>query len=57
MDPIPDPLFLKNSGTAENRTRDLWISSQQSDHWITEAVRSYQQQWKIYRYYNQFCVS
>jgi hypothetical protein len=28
VDPIPDPLLLKKSGGAGNRTRDLWICSQ-----------------------------
>jgi hypothetical protein len=28
MDPVPDPLLLRKSGRAGNRTRDLWISSQ-----------------------------
>jgi hypothetical protein len=25
LDPVPDSLFLRKSGSAENRTRDLWI--------------------------------
>jgi hypothetical protein len=29
VDPVPDPLFLRKSGSAGNRTRDLWISSQE----------------------------
>jgi hypothetical protein len=28
VDPVPDPLLLRKSGSAENRTRDLWICSQ-----------------------------
>jgi hypothetical protein len=28
VDPIPDPLLLRKSGMAENRTRDLWFCSQ-----------------------------
>jgi hypothetical protein len=28
-DPIPNPLLLRKSGRAGNRTRDLWISSQE----------------------------
>jgi hypothetical protein len=28
MDPVPDPLPLRKSGRAGNRTRDLWLSSQ-----------------------------
>jgi hypothetical protein len=29
MDPVPDPLLLRKSGSAGNRTQDLWISSQE----------------------------
>jgi hypothetical protein len=29
MDPVPDPLLLWKSGSAGNRTRDLWICSQE----------------------------
>jgi hypothetical protein len=29
MDPIPDPLLLRISGMAGNRTRDLWICSKE----------------------------
>jgi hypothetical protein len=28
VDPVPDPLLLRKSGRAGNRTRDLWICSQ-----------------------------
>jgi hypothetical protein len=28
VDPVPDPLLLRKSGSARNRTRDLWVSSQ-----------------------------
>jgi hypothetical protein len=28
VDPVPDPLLLRRSGRAGNRTRDLWICSQ-----------------------------
>jgi hypothetical protein len=28
VDPVPDPLFLRKSYSAGNRTRDLWICSQ-----------------------------
>jgi hypothetical protein len=31
VDPVPDPLLLRKSGSAGNRTRDLWICSQ--EHW------------------------
>jgi hypothetical protein len=29
VDPVPDPLLLRISGRARNRTRDLWICSQE----------------------------
>jgi hypothetical protein len=29
VDPVPDPLLLRKFGSAENRTRDLWVSSQE----------------------------
>jgi hypothetical protein len=29
MDPVPDPLLLRKCGSAENRTRDLRIWSQE----------------------------
>jgi hypothetical protein len=28
VDPVPDPLLLRKSGSAGNLTRDLWICSQ-----------------------------
>jgi hypothetical protein len=28
VDPVPDPLLLRKSGSAGNRTQDLWVSSQ-----------------------------
>jgi hypothetical protein len=31
MDPVPDPLLLRKSGSAGNRTRDLCVSSQKLD--------------------------
>jgi hypothetical protein len=29
VDPVPDPLLLRKSGSAGNLTRDLWICSQE----------------------------
>jgi hypothetical protein len=29
MDPVPDPLLFRKSGSARNQTRDLWICSQE----------------------------
>jgi hypothetical protein len=41
VDPVPDPLLLRKSGSAENRTRDLWICSQESsDPKTTEAAKA-----------------
>jgi hypothetical protein len=31
VDPVPDPLLLKKSGSAGNRTRDLWVTSQMAN--------------------------
>jgi hypothetical protein len=31
VDPVPDPLLLRKSGSAGNRTRDLWILARNSD--------------------------
>jgi hypothetical protein len=31
VDPVPDPLLLRKSGSAGNRNQDLWICSQ--EHW------------------------
>jgi hypothetical protein len=28
VDPVPDPLLLRKSGSSGNRPRDLWICSQ-----------------------------
>jgi hypothetical protein len=36
VDPVPDPLFLRKSGSAGNRTRDLWIWSQEQRRSSTE---------------------
>jgi hypothetical protein len=41
VDPVPDPLLLRKSGSAGNRTRDLWT---------TEAVNMV---WRIYKYFTQ----
>jgi hypothetical protein len=39
VDPVPDPLLLRKSGSARIRTRDLWIVSMNSGHETAEAVR------------------
>jgi hypothetical protein len=38
VDPVPDLLLLRKSGSAGNRTRDLWICIQEIWHYNTEAV-------------------
>jgi hypothetical protein len=41
VDPVPDRLFLRKSGSAGNRTRDLWMCSQELwplDHWGVQAI-------------------
>jgi hypothetical protein len=47
VDPVPDPLLLKKSGSACNRTRTSECVVKNSDQWITEAVNEYQKQKKI----------
>jgi hypothetical protein len=38
MDPVPDPLLLRESGSAGNRTRTSGSVAKNSDHYTTEAV-------------------
>jgi hypothetical protein len=38
VDPVPDPLLLRKTGSARNLTLDLWICSQKLYHWTTEAM-------------------
>jgi hypothetical protein len=38
VDPVPDPLLLRKSGSAENQTRTYASVARNSDHWTTEAV-------------------
>jgi hypothetical protein len=33
VDPVPDPLLLRKSGSTGNRTQDLWVSSQINIKW------------------------
>jgi hypothetical protein len=39
MDPVPDPLLLRKSGSARNRTRTSGYVARNSDHNTREAVR------------------
>jgi hypothetical protein len=41
MDPVPDPLFLRKSGRAGNRTRISGYVARNSDHSTTDAVLVY----------------
>jgi hypothetical protein len=38
VDPVPDPLLLRKSGSAGNRTRTSGSVAKNSDHYTTEAV-------------------
>jgi hypothetical protein len=38
--PVPDPLVLRKSGSAGNRTRTSVSVARNSDHWTTEAARN-----------------
>jgi hypothetical protein len=38
VDPIPDPLVLRKSGSTENPTRTSGSIARNSDHYTTEAV-------------------
>jgi hypothetical protein len=38
VDPVPDPLLLRKSGSAGNRTQTSGSVARNSDHWTTEAV-------------------
>jgi hypothetical protein len=45
VDPVPDPLLLRKSGMAGNRTRDLWICSHRGG--LTSCYRdSFTLQWR-----------
>jgi hypothetical protein len=45
VDTVPDPLLLRKSGSAGNRTRTSGSVARNSDHYITEAVNN-----------NEYCV-
>jgi hypothetical protein len=34
VDPVPDPLLLRKSGSAGNQTRDLWVCSYLRDDFV-----------------------
>jgi hypothetical protein len=41
VDPVPDPLLLRKSGSAGNRTRTSETIARNSDHYTTEATLIY----------------
>jgi hypothetical protein len=41
VDPVPDPLLLRKSGSARNRTRTSGYVAWNPDHYTTEAVMIY----------------
>jgi hypothetical protein len=41
MDPVPDPILLRKSGSARNRTRTSGSVAKNSDQKTTEAVPMY----------------
>jgi hypothetical protein len=47
VDPVPDPLFLRKSGSARNRTRTSGSVARNSDRWTTEAVNNFAHTVKI----------
>jgi hypothetical protein len=38
VEPVAEQLLLRKSGSAGNRVRNLWIFSQEFDHWTTKAA-------------------
>jgi hypothetical protein len=50
MDHVPDPILLRKSGSAGNRTRDLWICSQElwpldhkNNNWLGDQLLASQE--------------
>jgi hypothetical protein len=39
MDPVPDPLLLRKSGSAGNRTQTSASASRNSDYWTTVSMK------------------
>jgi hypothetical protein len=40
VDPVPDPLLLRKSGSAGNRTRTSGLAARKSDHWYNTRTNS-----------------
>jgi hypothetical protein len=49
VDPVPDSLFLRKSGSAGNRTRTSGSVDRNSDHYNTDAVLQIPYNWKYFR--------
>jgi hypothetical protein len=48
VDPVPDPLLLRKSGSAGNRTRTSGSVARSSDHYTTDDVNNKtKKRWKI----------
>jgi hypothetical protein len=52
VDPVPDPLLLRKSGSEGNRTRAFGSVARNSDHWTTEAAENSIKSFKIKGKYN-----
>jgi hypothetical protein len=51
VDPVPDPLFLRKSGSARNRTRTSGSLARNSEHKTTDSIANFQNiQLKLYSY-------
>jgi hypothetical protein len=65
VDPVPDPLLLRKSGSAGNQTRDLWICSQEVwplDHsggqqFLKEYLKMNLRQRNLYRAFSSLHAS
>jgi hypothetical protein len=42
VEPVPDPLLPRKSSSAGNRTRSSGYVARNSDHWTTEAVKTWE---------------
>jgi hypothetical protein len=46
VDPVPDPLLLKKSGSTGNGTRDLWVCSEEV--WPLDSSIAYYRPWSLF---------
>jgi hypothetical protein len=56
VDPVPDPLLVRKSGSVGNRTRTTESVARNSDHYTTEAVIADGHQFSIMRSLYALCV-